>query len=205
MTTRPQRQRFRGQITGLGSTGGTRVVVGHWRESPYGAFSDAMVERAGGHRVLLAPTQEVADLIARTYEFDEVRVEPVRVDVDGERWRLRASSLSLDWTVGRRTWLGLLTRCVPRRVAEAPWFCAVTDPVARVVLRGVRTRGAARDDGREWYGATDNHAVVSMTGSYDGEALGVLAPLEPPPRFGFSSTPPRPSLTDVLTTVELAT
>ena len=37
-------------------------------------------------------------------------------------------------------------------------FCAAVDPVARVVMRGVRTRGSAGHGRREWYGATDHHA-----------------------------------------------
>ncbi|WP_134740493.1 hypothetical protein [Nocardioides sp. 503] len=202
-----ERRRFRGSIAGLGSSSGIRVVVGQWPESPYGAFADAMVELPGGHRVLVAPSQEVADFVAGTYVFDEVRVEPVDVTVtvegDGDHWRLRSTSLTLDWSAGHRTWLGLLVRCVPRAVAQAPWFCALTDPVARVALSGVRTRGTAGGGRREWYGATDNRAVVSLTGAYDGRELGALAPLDPPPRFGFSSTPRRPSVTAVTTTIEL--
>ncbi len=73
------RQRFRGRIAGVGSTSGTRVVVGWWHESPFGPFADVMVETAAGHRVLLAPTPEVAELVATTYTFDEVRLEPVTV------------------------------------------------------------------------------------------------------------------------------
>lgn len=198
----PERRRFRGTISGLGTTSGTRVVVGSWRESPYGAFSDAMVERADGHRVLLTAHEEAARLIAATYRFDEVRVEPLEVTEEAGRWRLRSPTLTLDWTTGGRTWLGRLLRCVPRPVAEAPWFTVLTDPVARVVLAGVRTRGSARE-GREWYGATDHHAVVSLTGAYEGRDLGALAPIDPPPRFGFSSTPPRPSVTSVVSTVEV--
>ncbi|MCW2851244.1 MAG: hypothetical protein JWM84_908 [Nocardioides sp.] len=200
---RRERRRFRGSISGLGSSSGIRVVVGHWPESPYGAFSDAMVELPDGHRLLLAPGQGEADFVAGTYAFDEVRVEPVDVTVDGGRWRLRSTSLTLDWEAGRRTWVGRLVRVVPRTVAEAPWFCALTDPVARVVLRGVRTRGTAGGGRREWYGATDNRAVDSLAGAYDGRDLGALAPLDPPPRFGFSSTPRRPSVTEVTTTIEL--
>jgi hypothetical protein len=73
------RQRFRGRIAGAGSTSGVRVVVGWWHESPFGEFADAMVERADGHRLLLAPTDEVAALVSGTYVFDEVRVEPFDV------------------------------------------------------------------------------------------------------------------------------
>lgn len=193
-------QRFRGHIAGVGTASGVRVVVGRWDESPFGAFADAMVETAAGHRVLLAPTPEVADFVAATYTFDEVRIEPITVN----GWVLGSASLFLEIVPGRRTGLGRLLRLVPRRAAESPWWCSVTDPVARVVLRGVRTRGSAGNGRREWYGATDVHAVVSAAGTFDGADLGALAPVDPAPRFGFSSTPRRPSVTAVVTTVSPA-
>lgn len=196
------RSRFRGFIAGAGSTSGVRVVVGHWPSTPLGPFSDAMVETAGGHRVLLAPREEVADFIAATYVFDEVRIEPFEVVVSPGAWSVRSPSLSLDLGVGRRTALGAALRVVPARLAEAPAWCTLTDPVARVALRGVRTRGVARAGRREWYGATDARAVTSLSGSFDGAGLGSLAPVDPPCRFGFSSTPRRPSVTTVVTTVE---
>lgn len=198
------RQTFRGQIAGIGSTSGTRVVVGHWLETPLGAFGDAMVETAAGHRVLLAPRQEVADFIAATYSFDEMRIEPCTVSADERAWHVRSDSLELDLEIGRRTALGLALRSVPGRVATSPAWCTLTDPVARVVLRGVRTRGTAGGRRREWYGATDTHRVVSIGGTFDGSDLGQLCDVDPPCRFGFSSTPRSPSVTDVLTTVETA-
>ena len=79
------RQRFRGEIAGVGSTSGTRVVVGYWYDTPLGSFADAMVETAAGHRVLIAPRQEVADFIRSTYSFDELRIEPIEV-VDMTFW-----------------------------------------------------------------------------------------------------------------------
>jgi hypothetical protein len=199
---RGERHRFRGSIAGAGSTSGVRVVIGHWRESPLGSFSDAMVETTSGRRVLLAPRPEVAEFIVATYHFDETRIEPVEVVVAARAWSFRSPSLSLDLTVGGRTPVGRLLGLVPARLAESPTWCALTDPVARVVLRGVRTRGAAGNGRREWYGATDARAVVSVTGSFEGHDLGLLAPVEPPCRFGFSSTPRRPSVTEVVTTVE---
>ncbi|WP_139979919.1 hypothetical protein [Nocardioides litoris] len=202
MPTDRRRARFRGQIAGVGTTEGTRVVVGRWLDSPLGTFADAMVERPDGHRLLLAPSPDVARFVAATYDFDEIRVEPFAVSVEGGRWRVRGASLELDLTVGRTTLLGGLLRLVPRRVAEAPWWCALTDVVARVVLDGVRTRGDTGDR-TEWYGATGNRAVTAATGRWEGADLGELRPVSPPPRFGFSSTPERPSVTDVVTTVEL--
>jgi hypothetical protein len=199
-----RRQRFRGSIAGVGSTSGVRVVVGHWPVSPFGAFADAMVETRDGHRVLLAPSREVADYVDATYVFDEVRVEPVEVEVDVARdaWEVRSPSLRLTLTIGRRTPLGWLLRAVPRRLAESPAWCAVTDPVARILLRGVRTRGTARGGRREWYGATDTRVVTSAGGSFEGTPLGRLAPVDPPCGFGFSSSPRRPSVTAVVSTVE---
>lgn len=51
-------ERFDGWIGGLGTTSGLRLVVGHWPTSPYGSFTDVLLEQADGHRVLLAPTQQ---------------------------------------------------------------------------------------------------------------------------------------------------
>ncbi len=212
-----------------------RIVVGRWTESPWGEFADAMVERGDGHRILLAPSDEVAQLVSTTYRFDEVRVEPFAVSdgpppgagsgppvgpvrgsgldavgasgSDGSgppapsSWVVRSPSLELDVMVGPRTGLGRALRLVPRQLAASPAFATVADPVARLVLGGVRTRGTARTGRREYYGATDVRTVTAVSGTVDGVPLGDLAPVDPPCRFGFSSTPRRPSVTDVVTTI----
>lgn len=197
----PIRERFTGQIAGVGSTSGIRVVVGRWSDSPWGSFADVMIEDASGHRVLLAPDDRTRDFVVATYSFDEVVLEPVAVTGDAE-WQVSTPSLDLAFRVGRRTALGHLLRAVPSRLATAPAWCAAVDPVARVVMRGVRTRGTAGQDRREWYGATSVHEVTALTGTWRGQPLGALAPVDPPCRFGFSSTPRRPSVTSVVTTVE---
>ena len=187
-----------------------RVVVGWWHESPFGPFADAMVERADGHRLLVAPTEQVADLVSSTYVFDEVRVEPeARAGCSGGRpdshlsTQLQFTSPSLELTleIGDRMPLGHLLRLVPGALSVSPAFATAVDPVARVVLRGVRTRGQARGGRREYYGAGDMRAVTSMIGVLDGIRLGDLRPVDPPCRFGFSSTPRSPSVTDVVTTI----
>ncbi|QIG45146.1 hypothetical protein G5V58_22400 [Nocardioides anomalus] len=195
------RDRFRGQIAGVGSTSGTRVVVGRWTDTPLGTFADAMVETADGHRVLLAPQPEVAQFIEATYTFDEVRLEPFAITASETHWEVRSTSLGLDLRLGKRGWLGIALLAVPPPLAEAPAWCTLTDPVARVVLRGVRTRGTAGGGRREYYGATDTRSVVSLHGAFDGADLGGLADVDPPARFGFSSTPRSPSVTSVVTTV----
>lgn len=199
----PSRSRFDGQIAGVGSSSGTRVVVGHWLRSPFGRFADVMVETTEGHRVLLAPDERVRDFVAATYSFDEARLEPVTVEATATRWRVRSRSLDLRLVVGGRTPLGRVLGLVPRRLAASPAWCTITDPLARLLLDGVRTRGSAGAGRTEWYGATRVRAVTSLAGSFDHADLGCIAEVDPPCRFGFSSTPRRPSVTDVVTTVEV--
>lgn len=196
------RERFAGRIAGVGSTSGTRVVVGRWDDSPWGGFADVMVEDAAGHRVLLAPDGRVRDFVAATYTFDEHVIEPVAVADTADGWQVSTPSLTLRLVVGGRTPLGAALRLVPARVATSPVWCSVIDPVARVVMRGVRTRGTAGNDRREWYGATSVSAVTALSGQWRGSDLGALAPVDPPCHFGFSSTPTRPSVTSVVTTIE---
>jgi hypothetical protein len=199
------RERFTGRIAGVGSTSGVRVVVGRWDGSPWGAFADVMVEDASGHRVLLAPSERVRDFVASTYTFDEHVIEQVAVEDTVDGWQVSTPSLSLRLVVGGRTPLGVLLGLVPDRVATSTAWCSLVDPVARVVLRGVRTRGTAGNDRREWYGATSVVAVTAISGHWRGTDLGDLTPVDPTCRFGFSSTPKRPSVTSVVTTIERTT
>jgi hypothetical protein len=200
---RRTRLRFDGWIAGLGTSSGTRIVLGHWPHSPFGPFSDVMIERAGGHRLLLAPTRRTADFVSGTYAFDTVRVVPVEVRAADDTWTVFAGPLVLRFTTGRRGPLGLALRAVPGAVAARPLWSALTDPPARLLPGGVRTRGSAGGGRREWYGARDLRPLKTVSALYEGQDLGSLAPVEPPVRFGFGSAPRTPALVRVTTTVEL--
>lgn len=203
------REQFFGWIAGAGSASGTRLVLGHWVRSRFGAFSDVMVAHPDGRRELLAPTAQVAEFVSATYNFDtlticDVAVERSRGSAAGSHWHVRAGPLTWRFTVGPRRSIGWLLRAVPLPLATAQAFARLTDPVARVVMPGVRTIGRAGgpDDPRlEWYAGRDLHRIVASEASWDGQDLGDLAPVTPPPRFGFSGTPATPSLTKVVSTV----
>jgi len=197
------RLRFDGWILGVGTTSGTRVVVGHWPRSPFGPLSDVMVQRADGRRVLLAPAREAADFIAATYAFDEVRLVDVTVlRPDDVSWTVAAGPLDLRLRTGGRPPLGRLLHAVPAPLARTPAWVGLLDRPARL-LTGLRTTGSAGNGRTEWYGVQDLHTVTDAAARWDGAPLGALAPIRPPVTFGFGSVPPDPGVVRVTTTVRV--
>jgi len=198
------RMRFDGYIAGIGTAGGTRIVLGHWPASPYGPVSDVMVETPDNHRLLLAATAQLAEFVAATYTFHDMRVVPVTVATDRAVWSVAAGPLAVRFGVGPHGPLGSLLRVVPPPLARCPGWIDMVDLPARVVLPGVRTRGSAGNGRREWYGARDLRPITSVAATLDGRDLGPLADVDPPVRFGFGSVPRRPALVRVTTTVEVS-
>jgi hypothetical protein len=182
---------FTGHIAGVGTASGTRIVLGLWDETPFGPVADAMVEDASGHRTLVAPTRELADFIAATYSFDEILVEPVV----RHGWSVRSEHLDVRLELGEPTLVGRLLRLVPRRLGRKRTWARAIDPVARIVMPGVRTHGTAGNGRVEWYAADGVRRIVSVLAVWGGVDLGMLAPVTPAVRFGFASAPHTPSLT----------
>jgi hypothetical protein len=142
----------------------------------------------------------IAGLITALYGFDEVVVGPVVPERAPGRLRIAAGPLHAEVSIGGRDALGWCLHATPRAVATSTAFAAAVDPLARILLRGVRTRGRTAG-GEEFYGATDRHRITAVRATWDGYDVGALRPVDPPVRFGFSSTPKRPSIVGVTTTV----
>ena len=192
---------FDGHIAGIGTESGLRAVVGLWQRSPFGSFSDAMVELPSGHRILLAPTAEVAEFIAAVYNFDETRVVDVAAWQGGHQLRVDAGPLRIRAAVGGRTRLGRMVRLVPRPVAVHPHWLRAISPLSARLVPGARTAGTAKGGRQEYYGVTDLHSIDSVRVRWDGGDAGSLTAIRPAVSFGFSSVPPEPSLARVRTTV----
>ena len=193
---------FCGWIAGVGTASGYRLVVGHWVDSPYGQVTDAMVEDPAGHRMLYAPTAELAAFLGEVYRFDEVQVGACSARRVGRGWEVEAGPLWLSFSVGRRSLVGWLLRAVPASLARSTWWVGLLDQVARRLLPGVRTRGGTRDGRRQWYGARDLHRIVAARATLGGRDLGALGPVRPPVGFGFGSVPGRPSLVHLTSVIE---
>ncbi len=193
---------FTGHIAGFGTTAGVRLVVGTWSVSPFGMFTDVMVQTRADERVLLAPSIEVAEFVAATYTFDRVEVGPVAADLSAQRLAVSAPGLEVIIGIGAAAPLDRLLRLIPARLATEPRWLRAIDPIASRLVRGVHTAGSAGNGRREYYGVRRSRLIDAVTGSFAGRDLGGLAPLDPPVGFGFSSAPPVPQIVDVTTTVD---
>jgi len=194
---------FTGHIAGFGTVSGIRMVVGVWRESPFGSFADVMVQTPDGVRTLLAPTAEVAEFISSTYSFDYVVTGDVDAQLASDHLTVRAPNLDVSVTVGGPAPLDRLLRFVPGFLATRPVWLRLIDPVASRIVPGVHTAGTAGNGRREFYGVRRTRRIVSASGRYESTPLGGLADLDPPVQFGFSSAPATPQLVSVTTTIEM--
>ncbi|MDM7990960.1 hypothetical protein [Arthrobacter sp. zg-Y877] len=193
--------RFRGYIAGLGTSSGTRLVVGHWLESPLGPFTDVMAEDDAGVRTLLAPSEAAAEYVGGTYRFDRTVVTPVDAVLSRDALRVAAGPLRLEAVLGPVTFLGRVLEHVPAPLAVAPWWLKLINPVAGLLVPGVRTAGSAGGGRREFYGVRSLRSLAAATAAWDGNNLGRLRPVEPPVKFGFSSVPAAPQIVAVTTTI----
>lgn len=197
-----QRWIFDGHIAGLGTGSGLRAVVGLWTQSPFGSFTDAMVQLPSGHRILLAPSVEAAGFISAVYNFDETCIVPLASEHGAGQLAVDAGPLRIRARLGSRTRLGAVARLVPRALAVHPRWLRAVNPIAGRIIPGVRTAGTAKGGRREYYGVTDLHRIDSATVSWGGADAGPLTAIRPAVSFGFSSVPPEPSLARVRTTIE---
>lgn len=200
MFDRRQRVRLEGTIAGCGFASGDRFVAGIWERGPLGAMNDVMWARPNGERILLAPNSEVAGFVGGVYEFDETRVVPFElIRSQPQALHLRAGPVELELNAeGPRRLFAIRPKALRRSRAWVRIEDALMRPlVGRYVLRGaegVKGYGVSPSGVREWY-AIDSYArVTKARGMIDGRDLGVMRPLDPPVRFGFSEFPSQSAL-----------
>ena len=70
---------FVGRITSTGFSTGDRIVIGDWRESPLGSFTNIMWAKPDGSRILLSPSERHVEYVSKLYNFEEVKVTEITV------------------------------------------------------------------------------------------------------------------------------
>ncbi|WP_207568646.1 hypothetical protein [Mycolicibacterium tusciae] len=194
---------FSGHIAGFGTEAGVRMVVGAWEKSPFGRFADVMVESADGERTLLAPTSVIAEFVSQTYTFDRIELGEVDVRHTAEGFIVTAPGLAVSGILGGPAPFDWLLRLVPPRLMRTPAWLRLINPLATMLVPGVRTAGSAGNGRREYYGVRRTRLITAVDGTFEGDDVGKLTALDPPVRFGFSSAPSTPQLVAVTTTIDL--
>lgn len=203
------RDRFVGCIAAAAFASGDTVVVGAWRESPFGQFIDVMWVQPDRTRVLLAPTAATAAAISGIYSFDDVVVVPVEGGWDGRAVAVRAGPLRVRMVGADRDIRSWLFALRPRALRESPAWIAVEDRLARPWVgriiggaAGVRAAGVAPGGQREFYGVADYRAVAEAVLSVDGRDAGSVVDLPADLGIGLSTFPTRPAVVHVTTLVQ---
>lgn len=161
-----------------------------------------MVQTAEDERILLAPTDAVADFVASTYQFDRVEIGDVTATLEPDALIVTAESLHARVDIGGPARIDHLLRLVPGRLATSPRWLKAIDPVAARVMPGVHTYGTAGNGRVEHYGVRRSRCITGIDGHFRGAPFDGLAPLWPPVGFGFSSAPPSPQIVAVTTTID---
>lgn len=203
--------RFVGCIAGAAFVSGDTVVVGAWRESPFGQFVDVMWVRADRRRVLLAPTAEAGRYVSTLYSFDDVVEVPIEGGWDGHAVAVCAGPLRVRMVANPRDARSWLFAARPRMLRRSPAWISVEDRIARPWVGriiggadGVRAAGVAPGGQREFYGIEDYRTVAEAVLSVDGADAGEVRDLPANLGIGLSSFPTRPAVVHVATLVERA-
>ncbi len=201
--------RFVGCLSWAAFASGDAVIVGAWRESPFGQFVDVMWVRPDGVRTLVAPNPEVGAYVAGLYSFDEVVSADIRGGWDGGALAVEAGPLRVRLVADRRDARSWLFGLRPRRLRRSPRWIAVEDRLARPFVgrviggaEGVRAAGVAPGGQREYYGVEDYRPVRDATLQVEGADAGAVKDLPPELGIGLSGFPRRPAVVNVATLVQ---
>ena len=181
---------FKGRISSSGFASGDRIVVGDWKESPLGSFTDIMWARPDGHRTLIAPNQEVVDYVEGMYSFDEIKIQDITVTEKERRFTLSCESMELDFS-WKKGWK------IPFR--RSLFFIATVELFFAKLFFGTRTHGTTKNNRKEWYAIDRVSNIIDANATIEGKDAGGKMPMKEPCKFGFSEAPKKPSSCEVRT------
>ena len=175
---------FDGRISSCGFSSGNRIVIGDWKKSPLGPFTNVMWAKPDGTRVLLSPSEEHADYVSALYNFEEVHVVPIQVNRQRRGVEIVADSLSVsfEWKRG----IGI-------PFSRPKWIISTIEQWVAGAVFGTKTHGLTCNGLREWYCIYNLSSINHAKASYEGEDLGVVSKFEVDACFGFSEPPKKPS------------
>jgi len=181
---------FNGRITSSGFESGDRIVVGAWKESPFGEFTDIMWANKEGKRTLIAPTKDVADYVDAMYTFDEIIIQDIDVSLNDRSKSVTCNSMKLEFE-WNRGW--------PIPFKRSLFFIATVEFIFAKIFFGTQTHGVTKNQRKEWYAIDRVSRLTSASATIGGKSAGDLRPLNEACKFGFSEAPKKPSSCEVRT------
>jgi hypothetical protein len=176
---------FEGRITSCGFISGDRLVIGYWKDSPFGSFSDIMWATSDGKKILIAPNQEIGDYISSMYEFDIVKIEEIKVEEDINQIKIDTKDISCHFEWGNG--ISFLTKKRPL------WFVSSVEYLFGWLIFGTKTHGKTKNGKKEWYAVDRLSKLISAKAYINGDDLGEYTSFYPKANFGFSDPPKMPS------------
>jgi len=181
---------FKGRITSSGFESRDRIVVGAWKESPFGEFTDIMWAKPDGTRVLIAPNKEIADYVTAMYSFDEVLLEDIVTTGKDRNQKVKSKTMELDFS-----W----NRGLPIPFKRSLLFISTVELFFAKLFFGTRTYGITKNNRKEWYAIDRVSKIKSATAQISGKDAGKFTHMNEPCKFGFSEAPKKPSSCEVRT------
>ena len=174
---------FKGRVISSGFQTGDMVVIGDWRESPHGAFTNLMWAKPDGTRVLIAPSEELGDFVSSLYSFEKVIVSPMEIE-------RTEKSIDVKCDLGRVYMQWGMT--IPLPFSRPRWFIAnIEAPFARLFF-GTKTHGTTRNGRKEWYHVRGLSRMKFVELELDGRSTKQMTGMAPSACFGFSNPPRMP-------------
>ena len=176
---------FEGRITSCGFSSGDRLVIGSWKKSPFGEFSDIMWAKSDGTKVLIAPNKEIGDYISSMYNFDTIKIEEINLEETHNMMKLDAKEINchFEWNNG-----------IPFIIKKRPlWFVASIEYLFGWLIFGTKTHGKTKDGKKEWYVVDRLSKLTKANVNIENKDLGNYTNFYPKANFGFSDPPKMPS------------
>lgn len=160
------------------------MVIGDWHNSPLGEFTNVMLAKSDGTRILFAPSKEHAEYVSSLYSFEDVRVIPINVERGIEKIRVKTDELvvNMEWKRG-----------ITLPFNRPKWFIARIENLFAGILFGTKTYGKTNNGRKEWYCVKGISKILCATAELGGESLGEMSDFQINACFGFSEPPRKPS------------
>ena len=185
---------FEGRITSCGFDSGDRIVIGMWKNSPFGSFADIMWAKPDGKKVLIAPNKEIGEYIDSLYDFDEVRIEEIKIEKKHKEIIFSSKDIKCQFEWGKE--ISFLLKKRPL------WFVSTIEYFFGWLIFRTKTHGKTKNGRKEWYVVDKISRLKNAKAELSGKNLGKYTRFYPKANFGFSDPPNMPASVIVRSHIE---